>query len=61
MIVCMCNRLNDAKVRAAIQAGAKTPAEVFKLLRVQRACGQCIESISTMLDEAKAEGKSASA
>jgi bacterioferritin-associated ferredoxin len=54
MIVCMCNRVTDAKIKAAIAAGAKTPAEVFKLLRVQRACGQCLETITAQIAEAGA-------
>jgi bacterioferritin-associated ferredoxin len=54
MIVCMCNRVTDGKIKAAIAAGAKTPAEVFKLLRVQRACGQCLEAIAAQIAEARA-------
>jgi bacterioferritin-associated ferredoxin len=53
MIVCMCNRITDAKIRAAIAAGAKTPTDVFRILHVQRACGQCLEAIGYLLDTAE--------
>jgi bacterioferritin-associated ferredoxin len=51
MMVCLCNHIKDGHVKAAIQAGAKKPADVFKLLGVQRACGQCLETIETMISE----------
>jgi bacterioferritin-associated ferredoxin len=53
MIVCMCNRLSDGKVRAAIEAGAQSPAEVFKKLGVPRACGNCMDSIRGQIAEHK--------
>ena len=59
MIVCMCNRVNDGKIRAAIAAGAKTPPEVFKKLGVRRSCGQCSDEIENLLATAKAEKKTA--
>ena len=55
MIVCVCNRLNDSKIKAAIKAGATSAPAVFKQLGVQRACGQCLESVVELLDAAKTE------
>jgi len=54
MIVCVCNRLNEAKVRMAIARGAGTPCEVYAGCGVERNCGQCQETIADMLDEAQA-------
>jgi bacterioferritin-associated ferredoxin len=55
MMVCLCNQIKDGHVKAAIRAGAKMPADVFKLLGVQRSCGRCQETIESMIAEAKAE------
>ena len=54
VIVCICNRLNEAKVRMAIAQGAETPGEVYAGCGVERNCGQCQETIADMLDEARA-------
>lgn len=51
MIVCMCNRITDAQVREAIRKGARNRADVFKILRQQRSCGQCSEDIDSILDQ----------
>ena len=55
MIVCVCNRLNEAKVRMAIAQGAETPCEVYVGCGVERNCGRCQETIAEMLDEVQAE------
>ena len=52
MIVCVCNRLNEAKIREALAAGAVTPEQVFAYHRVRKNCGQCLETIEEMVDEA---------
>ena len=52
MIVCVCNRLNEARVRAAIADGAETPAGVYAGCGVKRNCGRCQETIENMLDDA---------
>ncbi|MGH7487080.1 MAG: (2Fe-2S)-binding protein [bacterium] len=48
----MCNRLNEAKIREAVAAGAVTPEEVFAYHRVRKNCGRCLETIEEMADEA---------
>ncbi|MBV9571548.1 MAG: (2Fe-2S)-binding protein [Alphaproteobacteria bacterium] len=53
MIVCVCNRLNEARIRWAIAAGAQSPCEVYAGCGVERNCGQCQETIAEMLDEAR--------
>jgi bacterioferritin-associated ferredoxin len=51
MIVCVCNRLNEHKIRAAIEAGAGSPDAVYSGCGVRRNCGRCQETIAIMLDE----------
>ena len=53
MIVCVCNRLNDVRIRCAIAAGAQTPLDVYAGCGVERNCGRCQETIAEMLDEAR--------
>lgn len=53
MIVCVCNRLNETRIRAAIAGGAETPCEVYTRCGVERNCGRCEETIVEMLDEAQ--------
>ena len=54
MIVCVCNRLNEARVRQSIAAGAKSADDVYALCGVKRNCGRCQETIVEMLDEKRA-------
>jgi len=51
MIVCVCNRLNESRIRWAIAAGAETPLEVYAGCGVERNCGRCQDTIAEMLDE----------
>jgi bacterioferritin-associated ferredoxin len=53
MIVCVCNRLNDKQVRAAILGGACCADSVYAKCGVERNCGRCQDEIEEMLDEAK--------
>jgi bacterioferritin-associated ferredoxin len=55
MIVCVCNRLNEARIEAAIRRGAETADEVYAGCGVERNCGRCQETIEDMLDEAHAQ------
>ena len=55
MIVCVCNRLPEARIRAAIAHGAETPEQVYAGCGVERNCGRCQETIEDMLLEAEAE------
>jgi len=61
MIVCVCNRLPEARIRAAITCGAATPEQVYAGCGVERNCGQCQETIEDMLLEAEAESRLAKA
>jgi bacterioferritin-associated ferredoxin len=51
MIVCVCNRLNEAKVRGAILSGAECADDVYARCGVRKNCGRCQETIEDMLDE----------
>jgi bacterioferritin-associated ferredoxin len=55
MIVCVCNRLNDTRIRAACEAGPKRAEDVYGLCGTKRKCGRCQETIAEMLDETRAE------
>jgi len=57
MIVCVCNRLNENRIRAAIAGGAQTPCQVYAGCGVERNCGRCQETIADMLDEARPENR----
>ena len=58
MIVCVCNRLNEAKIRAAIEGGRPTRADdVYGLCGVRKNCGRCQETIAEMMDETYARSR----
>jgi bacterioferritin-associated ferredoxin len=54
MIVCVCNRLNEARIWDAIDNGAQSPEAVYAGCGVKRNCGRCQETIAGMLDADKA-------
>ena len=51
MIICVCNRLNDQKIGAAIGSGASCADEVYARCGVRKNCGRCQETIEGMLEE----------
>ena len=51
MIVCVCNRLNEDRIRTAIQGGACCSDDVYTRCGVRKNCGRCQETIEEMLDE----------
>jgi len=53
MIVCVCNRLNEAKIRGAISCGAASPDQVYARCGVRRKCGTCHETIEELLLQAR--------
>ena len=60
MIVCVCNRLNDTKVREAIASGATCPDGVYAHHGCKKVCGTCQDKIVALVrDEAGAEEKEA--
>lgn len=60
MIICICRRINEAGVREAIEAGARSPEAVQAHHGCNFNCGKCRctigEVISQTLDKSEAEG-----
>jgi bacterioferritin-associated ferredoxin len=50
MIVCVCNRLNEARIRAAAKAGVSIAEDVYSHCGVERNCGTCLQEIEAILD-----------
>jgi bacterioferritin-associated ferredoxin len=51
VIVCHCHVVNDAAVAAAIDAGARTLAEVCRSTGAGRGCGACVFSVRRLVCE----------
>lgn len=51
MYVCNCNGIREREVRAAIEAGASRPAEVFKACDARPQCARCVCDMKQMIDE----------
>ena len=57
MIVCSCNRLSDAAIRACLNAGPHCPrhaGEVYACLGCSPRCGKCARTINAIMQEALA-------
>ena len=53
MYVCNCNGIRERDVRAAIQAGADRPADVFRARQCQPQCAKCVCEMREMIDQAQ--------
>lgn len=51
--VCNCNGIREREVRAAIDAGAARPAEVFRACQSRPRCAKCVCDMRAMIDEAR--------
>jgi len=51
MIVCVCRGLNTTKVKDAVAAGAKSPAQVHAHHGATINCGKCCETVCGMIRE----------
>jgi len=51
MYVCNCNGIRERQVRAAIEAGASRPVEIFRACDSQVQCARCVCDMRRMLDE----------
>ncbi len=51
MYVCNCNGIRQRDVRAAIDAGASRPAEVFRHCQSQPQCAKCVCDMRRMIQE----------
>ena len=51
MYVCNCNGIRERDVRAAIDAGACKPAQVFAYNQCQAQCARCVCDMRQMIQE----------
>ncbi len=51
MYVCNCNGIRERQVRAAIDAGAARPSEVFRHCDAKPQCARCVCEIREMINE----------
>lgn len=54
MILCVCNALREADVRAAVRSGATCPLSAYKALGSKPKCGQCVPAARTLVSEERA-------
>ena len=52
MYVCNCNGIREREVRAAIDAGATRPADVFRACQSRPQCAKCVCDMRAMIDDA---------
>jgi bacterioferritin-associated ferredoxin len=51
MYVCICSRVRECELRAAIRAGARTEDAVGDVCGAGTGCGTCLDRIGDLLDE----------
>lgn len=51
MYVCNCNGIREREVRAAIDAGARKPAQIFAANKCQAQCARCVCDMRKMIGE----------
>ncbi|MGF1464437.1 MAG: bacterioferritin-associated ferredoxin [Maricaulaceae bacterium] len=54
VIVCLCHNLNEAKVRAALEAGANQVGHVHRHHGVRPKCGRCLPEMAAMCERSGA-------
>lgn len=54
MIICVCQRITDRDLDAAVAAGAVDCGSVFAFKNAHPQCGQCLDLMQDMLDLADA-------
>ena len=53
LYVCNCNGIRERDVRAAIDAGATRPAEVFRHKGCQAQCAKCVCEMRQMIQDSR--------
>jgi bacterioferritin-associated ferredoxin len=51
LYVCNCNGIREREVRAAIEAGARRPVEVFRACGSKVQCARCVCDMRQMIGE----------
>jgi bacterioferritin-associated ferredoxin len=54
MYVCICARVREREVRAAIRAGADTEESVGDACGAGTGCGSCLDRVCDLIDEERA-------
>lgn len=59
VIICSCNVLSDAKVRASLQGetAPRTPGAVYRCLGCSPNCGRCLATVRSIITEALNESE----
>ncbi len=52
--VCNCNGIRERQARAAIDAGASKPADIFKSLQCSPRCAKCVCDMRRMIQDSRA-------
>ena len=53
MYLCNCNGIREREARAAIQAGAGRPADIFRHCQSQARCAKCVCDMRRMITESR--------
>jgi len=51
MYVCICNAVNEARIKQAVQDGVLTWKELCHTLNIANQCGKCAISAKTFFDQ----------
>ena len=51
MLVCHCHVVNDRRIRAEIERGARDEIDIARACGAGTDCGGCVPAISRLLDE----------
>ena len=51
MYVCNCNGIRERQVRAAVEAGARRPADIFKACGARPQCARCVCDMREFLQQ----------
>lgn len=53
MLICHCERVNDQRIREAVENGARTVGQVGKACGAGTCCGGCVKAIAEIVEEAE--------
>jgi bacterioferritin-associated ferredoxin len=53
LYVCNCNGIRERQARAAIEAGATKPAEIFRHCQTTARCAKCVCDMRRMIQETR--------
>ncbi|MBA2529267.1 MAG: (2Fe-2S)-binding protein [Euzebyales bacterium] len=53
MLVCHCTAVNEARLRAVVEDGARDEFDVAEACGAGSVCGGCVPTISRLLDECR--------